>query len=191
MISRITPLSPPYDTDVAPSMARRTLPDGTAPMLFRVVATSPRAWKKFIAGSLLDPGPLSMRLRELVIFRTAARVGADYEWGMHATLFAERCAIDARQLDALALSPPDDPLWSPAETALLATVDALIDDRHLSDAQHAHMAAHFTPEQQLEIVQLVGFYQGVALIVGAFAIPAEAGTPHIPVQFSTEGTPHA
>ncbi|MBA3897335.1 MAG: carboxymuconolactone decarboxylase family protein [Sphingomonadaceae bacterium] len=159
-------------------MTRRTLPDGRTPMLFRVIGTSPRAWGKFIAGSLLDPGPLSMRARELAIFRTAARIGADYEWGMHATLFAERCAIDEAQL--LALAGKGDHDWTADEAALIATVDALIDDRHLSDTQHARMAEHFTPEQQLEIVQLVGFYQAVGLIVGAFAIPPEPGTPHIP-----------
>jgi alkylhydroperoxidase family enzyme len=181
MMPRIPPLSPPYAADIAPSMTRRTLPDGTAPMLFRVIASSPRAWGKFIAGSMLDPGPLSMRDRELVIFRTAARIGADYEWGMHATLFAERCAIDAAQLGALAKGAPDDQIWTDAEQALVATVDALIADRHLSDDQHARMAAHFSPDQQLEIVQLVGFYQSVGLIVGAFGIQPEASAPHIPV----------
>lgn len=181
MTPRIPPSSPPYAADIAPSMTRRTLPDGTSPMLFRVIASSPRAWGKFIAGSMLDPGPLSMRDRELVIFRTAARIGADYEWGMHATLFAERCAIDAAQLGALAKGTPDDQIWSDAERALIATVDALVADRHLSDDQYARMAAHFTPDQQLEIVQLVGFYQGVGLIVGAFGIQPEVGTPHIPV----------
>ena len=174
---RIPPLEPPYGADVAPSMAKRTLADGTVPMLFRVIGSSPRAWTKFIAGSLLDPGPLSMRLRELVIFRTAARIGADYEWGMHATLFAGRCAIDQDQLDALA---GGSYAWPADEAALIATVDALIDRRHLTDAEHARMAAHFSPDQQIEIVQLVGFYQAVGLIVGAFDIPPEAGTPHIP-----------
>ena len=179
-MTRIKPLDPPYDESVAPSITRRTLPDGTAPMLFRVVGTSPRAWKKFIAGSMLDPGPLPMRDRELVIFRTAARIGADYEWGMHSALFAERCGIDEAQLDALAHSAPDAGPWTGAEAALIATVDALIDRRHLSDAEFERFSAHFSDDQMIEIVQLVGFYQGVALIVGAFDIPPEPGTPLIP-----------
>ncbi len=179
MIPRIPPLDPPFADDVAPSMTRRMLADGTVPMLFRVIGSSPRAWQKFIAGSMLDPGPLSMRDRELVIFRTAAMIGADYEWGMHAALFAPRCAIDDVQLRALADKADHD--WTDAEAALLATVDALIHDRHLTDSQHRRLAIYLTPEQQLEVVQLVGFYQGVGLIVGAFGIQPEAGTPHIPV----------
>ena len=180
-MTRIAPLSQPYPEPIAATLGRMTPAGGEAPMLFRIIGTSKRAWEKFAAGSLLDRGPLPMRERELTIFRTAARIGADYEWGMHCALYAERCGIDAAQLTALAKLGADEGGWNEAEAALIATVDALIDDRHLSDAQHARMAAHFTPEQQLEIVQLVGFYQGVALIVGAFGIQPEPGTPHIPV----------
>ena len=178
-MTRITPLSQPYPAALAPALDSLTPAGGEAPMLFRVIGTSERAWAKFAGGSLLDRGPLPMRARELVIFRTAARIGADYEWGMHGKIFAERCAIDAAQL--LALAGKGDFAWPSDEAALLATVDALIDDRHLSDAQHARMASHFTPDQQLEIVQLVGFYQAVGLIVGAFGIQPEPNTPHIPV----------
>jgi alkylhydroperoxidase family enzyme len=170
-MSRITPLTHPYPDALKVALERLTPEGGEAPMLFRVVGTSQRAWDKFIAGSLLDPGPLPMRERELVIFRTAAQIGADYEWGMHETLFAERCSIDRSELDALAKLGPDDANWSDADAALLATVDALIDHRHLSDDEFARISPHFSSDQILEIVQLVGFYQGVALIIGAFGIP--------------------
>ncbi len=180
-MTRITPLAQPYPAALAPALNRLTPRDGEAPMLFRIVGTSQRAWDKFTAGSLLDKGPLPIRERELVIFRTAARIGADYEWGMHAALFAQRCGIDDDQLDALAKLGADEGGWGVPDAALVATVDALIDDRRLSNTQYKRLAAHFTTEQQLEIVQLVGFYQGVALIVGAFDIRPEPGTPHIPV----------
>ncbi len=88
-MTRITPLSQPYPDALAAALNALTPDGGDAPMLFRIIGTSERAWQKFIGGSLLDKGPLPMRERELVIFRTAARIGADYEWGMHATLFAE------------------------------------------------------------------------------------------------------
>ena len=149
-------------------------------MLFRIVGTSKRAWEKFIAGSLLDKGPLPMRERELVIFRTAARIGADYEWGMHSALFAERCNIDTDQLEALAKKDAGSGGWSDAEAAIIGTVDILIDRRHLSDEEFARISTHFSSEQIFEIVQLVGFYQGVALIIGTFDIPQEPGTQPIP-----------
>lgn len=149
-------------------------------MIFRIVGTSERALEKFFGGALLDKGPLPIRERELVIFRTAANIGAEYEWGMHAALFAERCNVSEEQLSALAKSPPTAECWSASEAAMLATVDLLIDKRHLDADEFAALAEHFTNDQIMEIVQLVAFYQGVALIVGAFDIPRESGTPAIP-----------
>ncbi|NNC71467.1 MAG: carboxymuconolactone decarboxylase family protein [Sphingomonadaceae bacterium] len=149
-------------------------------MLFRIVGTSERALDKFLKGALLDRGPLPIRERELVVFRTAAQIGADYEWGMHAAIFAERCDIDETQLDALAKQGDDADCWTEAEAALIASVDALIARRKFSDAEFDRLAVHFPSDQIMEIVQLVGFYQSVALIIGAFDIAPEPGTPTIP-----------
>ncbi|WP_299323547.1 carboxymuconolactone decarboxylase family protein [Parasphingopyxis sp.] len=179
-MTRIAPLSEPYPEALAPAFDALTPDDVPPPMLFRIIGTSERAWKKFADGSLLDKGPLPMRERELVIFRTAARIGSEYEWGMHAALFAERCGIDAEQLEALAKKDTESGGWSDADAALIATVDILIERRHLDDEEFARVSAHFTSDQLFEIVQLVGFYQGVAMIIGTFDIPPEAGTPPIP-----------
>lgn len=177
---RIAPLTSPYPETLAASLNALTPEHGEAPMIFRIVGTSERALDKFLKGALLDKGPLPMRERELVIFRTAAQIGADYEWGMHAAIFAERCDIDEGQLHALACEHADGSGWSEHETALIASVDALIANRKLSNAEYDRLAAHFDSDQILEIVMLVGFYQSVALIIGAFDIAPEPGTPHIP-----------
>ncbi|MEM8696952.1 MAG: carboxymuconolactone decarboxylase family protein [Pseudomonadota bacterium] len=179
-LPRIAPLTQPYPEALAPALNALTPEGGEAPMLFRIIGTSERAWKKFADGSLIDKGPLPMRERELVIFRTAARIGADYEWGMHVRLFAEQCDIGEQELEALAKKDAESGNWSQAEAALIATVDILIDRRHLDDEEFARISAHFSSDQLLEIVQLVGFYQGLALIIGTFDIPREPGTPPIP-----------
>ena len=70
---------------------------GAPPLiLFRVIAGNARAWEKFRAGSLLDRGPLSLREREIVIDRTCALTGCEYEWGVHVATFAGRRASDRR-----------------------------------------------------------------------------------------------
>ncbi len=40
-----------------------------------------------MASGLLSKGLLSARDREIVIGRTTARAGAEYEWGVHRTVF--------------------------------------------------------------------------------------------------------
>src|SRR3546814_20431131 len=95
-------------------------------VLFTTLATNERAWSKFTGGSLLDKAsPLSPRQRELVIDRTTAKCGCEYEWGVHVAAFASHVGIDAEQVRALVHGGPDDPVWDAAERVLLAAVDAL------------------------------------------------------------------
>ena len=157
------------------------MPPGVEPLvLFRTLATSGRAWEKFAAGSLLDPGPLPLREREIVIDRTAARCGCGYEWGIHVTLFAGRAELSGAQVADTAAAEIDPSLWSEAERALIASVDALIDRKRLDDVEYEGLRAHFSEEQVLEIVQLVAFYHGVALICGALDLQPEPGMPILP-----------
>jgi Carboxymuconolactone decarboxylase family len=87
-VSRIAPLNPPYEPEIQAQFAR--VMRGAPPlMLFRVLASSARAWEKIRAASLLDRGPLSLREREIVIDRTCALTRCEYEWGVHVATFAE------------------------------------------------------------------------------------------------------
>src|SRR3546814_17229443 len=101
-------------------------------VLFTTLATNERAWSKFTGGSLLDKAsPLSPRQRELVIDRTTAKCGCEYEWGVHVAAFASHVGIDAEQVGALVHGGPDDTVWDAAERVLLAAVDALLGTRKL------------------------------------------------------------
>ena len=83
---RIAPLQPPYPPEIQAQFDR--IMRGAPPLvLFRVMAGHTRAWDKFRAGGLLDPGPLSLRQREIVIDRTCALNRCEYEWGVHVASF--------------------------------------------------------------------------------------------------------
>ena len=179
-MSRIGLLEEPYPAWFAAAMAR-VMPPGAPPLkLFRAIATSRRAWDKFAAGSLLDKGPLPLREREIVIHRTCARCGCDYEWGVHAALFASRAGLSEAQLADTAAVMTDPELWSESELALLRSVDALIDRKRLDEAEFARLSSHFATDQLLEIIQLTAFYAGVAMICGAIELEPEPGTPKLP-----------
>lgn len=80
---RIEPLDSPFEPSVAEAFSR-FLPPGMAPLkLFRTQAHNPRVLQRMFAGNLLDAGSVSARVRELVILRTCARCGSEYEWGVH------------------------------------------------------------------------------------------------------------
>lgn len=179
-MSRIEPLARPYPEAFAAAMAR-TMPPGAEPLvLFTTIATSPRAWEKFTGGSLLGRGPLSLRLREIAILRTTARSGGEYEWGVHVNAFGPKAGFTPEQIAATVHG--GDAGWSDAEATLLATVDALLERKCLTDAEYAAFACFFDAEQQLEVVQLVAFYHGVSLFCGAFDLPLEAGAARFPAK---------
>src|ERR1700676_488812 len=133
-MSRIAPLQPPYEPEIHGQFDG--IMRGAPPlMLFRVVASNARAWDKFRAGSLLDRGPLSMREREIVIDRTCALTGCEYEWGVHVAAFAEAAHLTGEQVRATVLGQADAPCWSAAEQALVAAVDALHRRATLGEAE--------------------------------------------------------
>ena len=116
---RIPPLEPPYDPELAAELAR-FMPPGIAPLrLFRTLAHNPRVLRKFRLGSLLDRGAIERRDREIVILRTCARCGSEYEWGVHVAVFAARCGLTPAEVAATLGADSQDASWSPRDRLLV------------------------------------------------------------------------
>jgi alkylhydroperoxidase family enzyme len=179
-MSRIAPLEPPYAPEIQEQFDR-TMRGAPPLMLFRVVASQARAWEKFRAGSLLDRGPLSLREREIVIDRTCALTGCEYEWGVHVSAFAEAAHLTDAQVCATVLEGADAPCWSAAEQALIAAVDALHLQACLSDDEFKALSAHYDDAKILEIILLCGFYRTVSYLANGLDLPLEANAARFPV----------
>jgi alkylhydroperoxidase family enzyme len=178
-MSRIAPLQPPYEPEFQRQFDR--IMRGKPPLtLFRVVAGNARAWEKFRAGSLLDKGPLSLREREIVIDRTCARTGCEYEWGVHVAAFAAAAGLSDEQVRATVLGEADAPCWSAAEQALIAAVDALHARAALDDAEFAALSAHYDDAKIFEIILLCGFYRTVSYLANGLALQLEQTAARFP-----------
>jgi len=176
---RITPLEPPYAADLQASFD--AIMQGAPPLtLFRTVAASERAWRKFRGGSLLDRGPLSLRDRELVIDRTCALTGNEYEWGVHITAFAAAARLTPDEIAATVHGGSAAPAWSAAERALLTAAEALHARATLDDEEFAAFRAHYDEAQVLEVLLLCGFYRTVAYLCRGLDLPLEAGAVRFP-----------
>jgi alkylhydroperoxidase family enzyme len=177
---RIAPLRPPYAPEIQGQFDR--IMRGAPPLLlFRVIAGNARAWEKFRAGSLLDRGPLSLREREIVIDRTCARTGCEYEWGVHIAAFAGAAKLTGEQVRATVRGAATEACWSPAEQALIAAVDALHERATLSDAEFAALSAHYDDAKIFEIILLCGFYRTVSYLANGLALPLEEKAARFPV----------
>jgi alkylhydroperoxidase family enzyme len=180
-MSRIRPLDPPYASEVQAHFDR--IMRGKPPLtLFRVVAGNARAWEKFRGGSLLDGRVLSLREREIVIDRTCALTGCEYEWGVHVSAFATAAKLTGEQVEATVMGAPDTPCWSEAEQALIATVDALHHRATLDEGEFAALAAHYDEAKIFEILLLCGFYRTVAYLANGLALPLEEAAARFPVR---------
>lgn len=106
----LPPVEPPYEEEVARLLAKLMPPElGYEPLLlFRVLARNTELMSRAypMASGLLSKGLLPARDREIVIGRTTARAGAEYEWGVHAVIFGPRVGLDEEFLDALVAAPP-------------------------------------------------------------------------------------
>jgi alkylhydroperoxidase family enzyme len=178
-MSRIAPLQPPYTPDIQAQFDR--IMRGAPPlMLFRVMAGHARAWEKFRAGSLLDPGPLSLREREIVIDRTCARTGCEYEWGVHVAIFAKVAGLTDEQIRATVVGKADALCWPAAEQALIAAVDALHERATLSGDEFKALSAHYDDAKIFEIILLCGFYRTVSYLANGLDLPLEEKAARFP-----------
>jgi len=170
---RVDPIAPPFAADLQ-AVFDKIMPPGVPPLtLFTTLARVPRIYERFRAGSLLDRGPVSLRLREIVIDRTCARCGCAYEWGVHVAFFGERVALTPRQQWATVHGDADDSAWSDDERLLIHLVDELHDTAAISDGLWRALTAAFSVEQIFELIALVGFYHTVSFFANGLGLAAE------------------
>jgi alkylhydroperoxidase family enzyme len=178
---RIRPLEAPFPDDVAPVLASM-MPPGVPPIgLFRTfaknlpMATAMRSWGGYELGRTLS---LTMRDREIVIDRTCARCGCEYEWGVHIVFFAERVGLSPEQITSLTFGTALDPCWEvERDRTLIAAVDALHDESDVSDDLWAELSVHFDEAQLLDVLMLTGWYHAISFAARAARVPLEQGAP--------------
>lgn len=149
-------------------------------LLFRALARNPRVLQRFMAGALLDRGSISLRSRELMILRTCARCGAEYEWGVHVAVFGAKAQWTPEQLRASVHGGAGDLCWDLEDRLVLRLADQLHDTNQVDDQLWEQLAAHFAPEQLVELIMLAGKYHAVSYLVNAIGIEHEAFAPKFP-----------
>jgi 4-carboxymuconolactone decarboxylase len=177
---RLAPLEPPYTEPLAAALASM-MPPGVAPLrLFRTLAHNPRVLEKIRASNLLDRGSLERRHREIVILRTTARCGCEYEWGVHVAFFAAKVGLGDAEVAATVRGGPDHAVWPARERTLIRLVDELHDTARVSDALWAELRRYFRDEQLVELVVLAGFYHTISFVVNGLGVELEDFAARLP-----------
>ena len=181
---RLALVSPPYDADTAAALEVLGPPIG----IFRLFARRPdrahgiAGWGRYY---LSRRCALSLRHRELLILRTTARCGAEYEWGVHVQVFASKAGLSGEQIRSVTTGQLDDPCWTdPADRAVLRAADALDRDRDLSDADWMSLVAEVGEEGAVDALLICGWYRAISYVARATRLEPEPGAP----RFADVGT---
>jgi alkylhydroperoxidase family enzyme len=176
---RIAPVEPPYPPELQAQFDK--LMRGAPPLLlFRTVARNPRVLQRMMDGALLDRGSISLRERELMILRTCARCGAEYEWGVHVATFGAKARWSPAELHSTVHGSAADACWSSAERLVVRLADQLHDTSGVDNALWVELVGHFAADQLVELLVLAGLYHGVSFVINAIGVEHEAFAPRFP-----------
>ena len=183
----MNPRIEPISLDQADAATRELfdrIPESMRAMnVFRTVAHHPpllRPWLEFGA-YLLRSSTLEPRLRELVVLRTGWQCGSPYEWGQHVVIGRMVGVLDA-DLQRLTQGP-EAAGWTAPEAAALRATDELVERHSLGDANWTGLTAHFSTQQILDLIFLVGQYQLVASALNALRVERDDGLDATKVPF--------
>jgi 4-carboxymuconolactone decarboxylase len=182
--ARIAPLDPPYDTETEAQLAK-WMPPG-APVeplaLFRtlMVHRGLAARMRPLGAGLLGHGLLAPREREIVVLRTCARCGAEYEWGVHAVAFGHAVGLTEAQIGASARARSDDPVWSRRDQLLVGLADQLYDTNDISDELWGQLSEGWPAPALLELIVIAGWYRTLSYVINAGRIGHEPWAARFP-----------
>ena len=185
MTPRIAPIEPPYTPETKAALEKWMPPNsGLEPLaLFRTLARHPLLFERArpLGAALLGRGTLPARVRELLILRTCARCGAEYEWGVHVAAFAAAAQLDpdvvratVRESPARVAERDDD------DARVMRLADELHDAGAVSDAAWGALAARFDDASMLEMVAVAGFYHLISYVANAARVALEPWAARFP-----------
>lgn len=183
--TRLEPLEPPYSPSIEAALARWMPPgSGVEPLkLFRTLCVHEELASRMrpVGAGILGPkAKVPARLREVLIHRTCALTGAEYEWGVHAAGFGRPLGFTDEQLESTAVGSAVDPCWDADQSAVFRLADELHRDSTVSDELWLELSARFDDAQLLELLVTAGWYHVISFVCNGAAVQREEWAPRFP-----------
>jgi alkylhydroperoxidase family enzyme len=178
---------PPYEPEVQQAIGNTAFTGGLSPQNLRLsLANHPKLAAAFqaMAHVVLFKCELPEREREIAIIRTGALTRSEYEWGMHVSIYGDKCGLSTVQINELTLCPSwrdlGASLWTPTERLIVRMVDELHHHATVSDEAWRQMSANWPKEQVMELLFASSFYHMAAFFLNSAAVPLEDGSERFP-----------
>jgi len=181
---RIAPLEPPYEPQID-TLLKKWMPPGapSEPLrLFRTLAVHDELASRMrpLGAGILGHGRVDPREREIVIHRTCARAGAEYEWGVHVLAFGKPLGFSDQQIAATVNSSAEDPAWSVHDAQLVQLADELHERSSVSETLWAELSERFSDDQLLELVITAGWYRLLSYVINSAGVEQEPWAARFP-----------
>jgi 4-carboxymuconolactone decarboxylase len=136
--------------------------------VYRTMAHHPallRAWAPLRQHVVKDTS-LGAERSEVVILRTGLRMGSDYEWAHHVGR-ARTLGFSDERIAALRGQPDGE------DGVIVRAVDALIDEKRLSDTLKAELEPLIGVEGIIDLIATVGFYSVLGYLLMTYETPID------------------
>lgn len=184
--SRLPLRKPPYEPEMQRTIGSTAF-TGLSPLNLRLaLANHPKLAAAFqsMAHVVLFQGAVAERDREIAIIRTGALTRSEYEWGMHVSIYGDKCGFTEPQVQELTCCASwrelSDGLWTPAERLIVRMVDELHHHATVADDTWQQLSAAWPKEQVMELVFASSFYHMAAFFLNTAAVPLEDGSRRFP-----------
>lgn len=184
-LPRLQPLQAPYSPDIETLLAK-WMPPGSQiePLaLFRTLALHQELagrMRPLGAGILGASATVPPRLREVMIHRTCALTGAEYEWGVHAVAFGGPVGFSQAQLHSTVHGSHRDACWEPDEAAVFRLAQELHEHSSISDELWHPLTELLERTQIVELIVTAGWYHLIAYICNGLRVRLEDWAPRFP-----------
>jgi alkylhydroperoxidase family enzyme len=168
---RIQPIDVKLEEPIKSKM-RLIFPENIpAPALYRTVARNESLFIDMIEMKLIGPTGLLDRktipakIREILILRTCITAKNDYEFNLHIKTLSEKMGVSKEQIRDIQNESINSKLWSNQEKSLIILVDGLVKQLKVEKNVFNEVKLHFDESEMIELVQLIGLYTGVSMMV--------------------------
>lgn len=168
---RIAPLSLPLREDLQNTMNKIFPSHLPSPNLYRIVAKNEALFKdlvetRFIGPTgLFDKKRIAPLLREKIILRTCVAAHNDYEFALHEETISLKMGLTIAQINDIKNPLPNADYWEPKDLFLFNMIDSLVKHIAVNDDTYAAISEHYEEPELIEIIHIIGFYTGVAMLV--------------------------
>jgi alkylhydroperoxidase family enzyme len=182
---RIAPLQEPYSDSVREALRRWMPPGAAAPplRLFRTLMHNEELASRMrpLGAGILGPSArVPAPLREVMIHRTCALNGAEYEWGVHAIAFGAPLGLSDEQLRATVRGSWSDSCWTAEQAVVFRVADELHDDSAISDECWETLVQTFDLAQILELIVTAGWYRTISYLCCGLRVEREEWAASFP-----------